>query len=219
MSRSVGEDVRRFREDLPVTYVPHPIYDTYGTPLPREEALLRLKLPTEPRYLLFFGFIRKYKGLDLLYRALADPRVRALDVRLLVAGEYYGDAEQYEALAAELGITERLNLFTSYIPQEEVAAYFGAADLVVQPYKSASQSGISQMAYHFEKPMLVTAVGGLPEIVPHGKAGYVVDVDPTAIADAIVDFFERDRLVELSEGVRAEKHRFSWENLVKALGG
>ena len=216
MSRSVGEDARRFVPRTPVRFAPHPIYDTYGERLARAEALRLLGLPTTPRYLLFFGFIRAYKGLDILYRALADPRVRALDLRLLVAGEYYGDPAPYEQLADELGIQERLIKHTDYIPNEAVPAYFGAADLVVQPYKTATQSGISQMAYHFEKPMLVTAVGGLPEIVPHGKAGYVVDVDPTAVADAIVDFYTRDRLVELTRGVVAEKGRFTWDKLVAA---
>ena len=218
MSRSVGDDARRLAPGLPVAYVPHPIYDTYGERLPRATALARLDLPAAPRYLLFFGFIRAYKGLDLLYRALADPRVRALPLRLLVAGEHYGDPTEYTRLAAELGIEDRLELRSQYIPNEAVPAYFGAADLVVQPYKTATQSGISQLAYHFEKPMLVTAVGGLPEIVAHGKAGYVVPVDPVAIADAIVDFFQHDRYAEFEAGVRAEKGRFGWVQLVEALG-
>ena len=214
MSRSVGEEARRLVAALPVRYVPHPIYDSYGDKLDRAAALERLGLPEAPRYLLFFGFIRPYKGLDLLYRAFADPRLRAFDLRLLVAGEYYGDARSYVALAADLGIEDRLIEHRHYIPNEAIPAYFGAADLVVQPYKTATQSGISQLAYHFEVPMLVTRVGGLPEIVPHGRAGYVVDVDPGCIADALVDFFTHAKKDSLTRGVVAEKGRFGWEQLV-----
>lgn len=216
MSRAVGEDVRRFTTSKPLAFSPHPVYDNYGAQAQRSEALAKIGLP-EGRYLLFFGFIREYKGLDLLLRALADERVRQRDIRLIVAGEYYGKQEFYEELIDELDIKDRVYLFTDYIPNEEVRYYFAAANLVVQPYRTATQSGISQLAYHFERPMIVTRVGGLPEIVPHERAGYVVDIDPTAIADAVVDYFDRDREAEMTEGVRVEKHRFSWSKMVEAL--
>lgn len=216
MSRAVGEDVRRFTTSKPLAFSPHPVYDNYGAQAQRSEALVKIGLP-EGRYLLFFGFIREYKGLDLLLRALADERVRQRDIRLIVAGEYYGKQEFYEELIDELDIKDRVYLFTDYIPNEEVRYYFAAANLVVQPYRTATQSGISQLAYHFERPMIVTRVGGLPEIVPHERAGYVVDIDPTAIADAVVDYFDRDREAEMTEGVRVEKHRFSWSKMVEAL--
>jgi D-inositol-3-phosphate glycosyltransferase len=217
MSRSVEDDFRLFSKTKPVACIPHPIYDNYGEKVSREASLVHLGLPPEPRYLLFFGFIREYKGLDLLLHAMADERIRAMNLRLIVAGEYYGNQEFYEKLIAELGLENQLILKTDYIPSEEVKYYFGAADLVVQPYKSATQSGISQMAYHFEKPMVVTNVGGLAEIVPHGKAGYVVPVDAGAIADAVVDFFENDKKKAMERGVAAEKKRFSWRSMVEGL--
>jgi len=217
MSRSVGEEVRQFTATKPVTYVPHPVYDNYGPKADREEALDRLGLPADRRYLLFFGFVRRYKGLDLLLRALADEALRGQALYLLVAGEFYEDEETYRTLVEELGIADRVIFHADYIPAEAVRDYFAAADLVVQPYRTATQSGISQLAYHFERPMIVTRVGGLPEIVEHGSAGYVVDVDPAAVAAAIADFFEYDRLEELSEGVRTGKKRFSWKRLVEGL--
>ena len=217
MSRSVEEDFRQFSKMKPVACIPHPIYDNYGEKVDRETALAHLGLPEGTRYLLFFGFIRDYKGLDLLLHAMADERIRAMNLRLIVAGEYYGNQEFYEKLIAELDLENQLVLRTDYIPSEEVKYFFGAAGLVVQPYKSATQSGISQMAYHFEKPMVVTDVGGLAEIVPHGKAGYVVPVEARAIADAVVDFFENKKEAALTLGVIEEKKRFSWRSMVEGL--
>ncbi|MCB9040396.1 MAG: glycosyltransferase [Lewinellaceae bacterium] len=217
MSRSVGEDIRQFTPDKPLKYIPHPIFDNYGPLCAREEALKRLGLPEGNPYLLFFGFIRDYKGLDLLLRAMGDGRVKALGVKLLVAGEFYGSDEPYWQIIREEGIENQVIFRPDYIPNEEVKYYFGAANLVAQPYKSATQSGISQLAYHFECPMLVTNVGGLPEIVEHGKEGYVVEVSVQAIADAIVDYFACEREKEMRAGVRRGKQRFSWSNMVKGI--
>jgi len=217
MSKSVEQDIRNFDTEKPVTYVPHPIYDNYGPRVDRERAIDYLQLEGGYRYLLFFGFIRHYKGLDLLIRAMADERLRDSPLRLIVAGEFYEDRSSYEALIRELGLEEKVQLFAEYIPNEEVKYYFGAADLVVQPYRSATQSGISQLAYHFQRPMLVTRVGGLPEIVEHGKAGYVVDTDVDAIAAAIFDFFEQDRLEMMMAGVEENKKLFSWNRMVEGL--
>jgi D-inositol-3-phosphate glycosyltransferase len=216
MSQSVLDDLRQFTQKQ-AKCIPHPIYDNYGEHSPREAALAQLGLPSANKYLLFFGFIRDYKGLDLLLEAMANERIRKMNLKLIVAGEYYGNHEKYEAQIRRLGLENQLVMRTDYIPNEEVRHYFGAADLVVQPYRTATQSGISQMAYHFEKPMLVTNVGGLAEIVPHGKAGYVVAVDPVAIVDAIVDFFESDRAVAFLAGVAEGKKRFSWAAMVKGV--
>lgn len=218
MSRSVLNDLQHFSmANKPVAFIPLPIHDNYGEKATREVALARLGLPAEFRYLLFFGFIRNYKGLDLLLEAMSDERIRRKGLRLIIAGEYYGDREFYEELIHTLNIEDQLVMHTDYIPTEEVKYYFGAADLVVLPYKSATQSGISQVAYHFEKPMIVTDVGGLSETVPHGKVGYVVPAEAGAIANAVVDFFENKRQATLEEGVREEKKRYSWQTMVDGI--
>lgn len=217
MSRAVKADIRTFSKEMPVAYIPHPIYDNYGPTVERDAALEQLDLPKDQHYLLFFGFIRGYKGLDLLLQAMAFPEVRTLGVKLIVAGEFYDDPEPYQQLIAGQGLEEQIVLRNAYIPNSEVGAYFGAADLVVQPYKTATQSGISQLAFHFGKPMVVTRVGGLPEIVQHGKEGYVVDVSPEAIATAIADFYHNQQQESMENAVRAGRSRFSWENMVHGI--
>lgn len=217
MSKSVKDDLRLFTKTKPAIFTPHPIYDNYGVIVSRLEALRYLQLSDSERYILFFGFIRKYKGLDLLLEAMADERLKKLNIKLIVAGEYYDKPEFYENLIAQYNLSDRIILRTDFIPNDAVKYYFGAADLIVQPYRSATQSGISQMAYHFEKPMVVTNVGGLPEIVEHGKAGYVVEVNVTAIADVIVDFFENQQFATMQQGVREEKKRFDWSVMVNRI--
>lgn len=217
MSRSVGTELRQFSQQVPYHYVPHPIYDNYGELAERNPALKQLGLDAHFRYLLFFGFIRGYKGLDLLLDALADQRLGDQPIRLIIAGEFYDDEAAYREQIERLGLQDRVILFSSYIPHEDVRWYFGAADLVVQPYRSATQSGISQLAYHFEKPMVVTRVGGLPEIVSHNESGYVTDIDPAAIASAIHDFFANNRMEAMQAEVRRRKQEFSWSNMVKSI--
>lgn len=217
MSRSVEEDIRQFTATKPVAFSPHPVYDNYGTAVSRAEGLKFLELPAQERYILFFGFIRRYKGLDMLLEAMATPTVRELGIQLIIAGEYYDQAEFYEKLIAEHHLAPQLIRRTHFISNEEVKYYFAAASLVVQPYRSATQSGISQIAYHFEKPMLVTRVGGLPEIVAHGKEGYVVDVEPKAIAEALVDFFSANREQEFRDHLKAAKSRFSWNHMTQTI--
>lgn len=148
---------------------------------------------------------------------MAEPCVAKANIQLLIAGEYYDDPQRYEELIEELGIGDRLHLHTDFIPTEAVRYYFSAANLVAQTYKTATQSGISQMAYHFEKPMVVTRVGGLPEIVPHGEAGYVVDKDPAAIARAICDYFQNDRQAALTASMLVHKQKYSWDVMVDAI--
>lgn len=217
MSKSVGEDVLKFTTKKPVVFSPHPIYDNYGALVSRQQALERLDLDPSFRYLLFFGFIRDYKGLDLLLEAMAEPSVRSLPTRLIVAGEYYGNEAKYKTLIDDLGIEDQLELHNTFIPHEDVKYFFGAADLVVQPYKTATQSGITQLAYHFEVPMLVTNVGGLPEIVADGEMGYVVKPDKKEVAAAITNFFEQDKYDEFLNGVRRNKERFSWGRMIKTI--
>ena len=220
MSRAVGEEMADFvRPSQRVVFHPHPIYDNFGAPVERAEAIAHLGLDADTRYLLFFGFIRDYKGLDLLLEAMADPRFAARPIKLIIAGEYYGNRDAYEAQIERLDIRDRLVLRTDFIANDEVRYYFGAADLVVQPYKTATQSGISQMAYHFGVPMVVTAVGGLPEIVPDGEAGYVVDTDATAIAEAIARFCELTAPEQLAfrQNVQQLARQYAWPALVEVL--
>ena len=217
MSREVVGDLRRFEKEKPALLAPHPVYDNYGEPLSQTEARRMLGLPEEGRYILFFGYIRKYKGLDLLLEAMADSRIREADIRLIVAGEYYGDQDAYDALIDKLGIRNSLCLFTGFIPNTDVRLYFSAADCVVQPYRTATQSGISQIAYHYEKPMIVTRVGGLPEIVPDGKVGFVTDVDPRAIADAIIRFYSEDRAPAFAAHLHEEKQKYGWDYFTECL--
>jgi glycosyltransferase involved in cell wall biosynthesis len=218
MSRAVLADLRRLGLKQPARYQPHPLYDNFGPIVPKQEALRRLGLDPQYRYLLFFGFIRAYKGLDTLLRALADERLRGLPVKLIVAGEYYEDAAPYEALIKQYDLNPRLVRAMEFIPNERVADYFCAAALVVQPYKDATQSGVSQIAYHFERPMLVTDVGGLAELIPNGEVGYVVPPTPGAIADALVDFCTHpEKEATFEAGTRHYKQQFSWVEMVKAL--
>lgn len=217
MSRSVLNDLVEFTSTDKKCFLPHPIYDIFGKKVEKEAAIKHLGLDLKERYILFFGFIRKYKGLDLLLEAMADERIKRFGIKLIVAGEYYEDAAPYNELIRKNGLENNIILRTEYIPSEEVRYYFCAADLVAQPYRTATQSGVTQIAYHFEKPMLVTNVGGLPEIVPHNKVGYVTDIDSTAIADAIVDFYSHDKEQQFVENTITEKQRFLWSTFVKGV--
>ncbi|SDB81605.1 glycosyltransferase [Williamwhitmania taraxaci] len=217
MSRAVEADLNSFDKEKPVEFCPHPLFDNYGAIVPREEAIRKLKLDANSKYMLFFGFIRDYKGLDLLLKAMALPALKDPSVKLIVAGEFYCESEYYYALIKEAGLENRIVLRTEFIPDSEIPIYFGAADLIVQPYKSATQSGVTQVGYYFNKPMLVTNVGGLGEIIPHGKVGYVVEPNPSEIADAINDFYTNNRFETMSSMAEIEKARFSWANLVKSF--
>ena len=218
MSRSVLRDLQQLGFGRkPALYRPHPLYDNFGPIKPKTEALAALSLPATMGYVLFFGFIRAYKGLDILLEAWADARVAALPVKLIIAGEFYEDAAPYEALIKQHQLESRIVRATDFIPNEKVVDYFCAADLILQPYKNATQSGVSQIAYHFERPMLVTDVGGLAELIPAGVVGYVVPPTPAAIADAVVDFYAQQRAAGFEAGVRDQKKQFSWPVMVAAL--
>lgn len=210
MSKSVLADSTSFKKDLITGYCPHPIFDNYGERLPQKEAKLKLGLDENFNYLLFFGFIRDYKGLDLLIEAFADKRLRKFKVKLLVAGEFYSSPEPYLELIRKNKLEDFIVLRTDFIPDDKVNLYFSAVDMVVQPYKSATQSGVTQIGYHFEKPMLVTNAGGLSEIITNGKVGYVVETNPESIANAIDDFYENDRISEFEFNIVEEKKKFSW---------
>ena len=216
MTRSVENELRQFSRTMPCVISPHPLFDNYSEPVSRAEAIVHLKLCPAYRYILFFGFIRQYKGLDLLLKAMADPDIRSLGIKLIVAGEFYEDEKPYFDLIHKLDIADSINLHSHFISDEEVRYYFSAASLVVQPYRSATQSGVTQVAYHFNKPMVVTDVGGLAEIVPDGKCGYVVAPEPGAIAKAMNDFFSGDE-DRFMAGIEEQKKSYSWDKLTEAL--
>lgn len=215
MSDEVGRDLDSFDYKGLRAMSPHPIYDTYGTPVSKAEACAALGLDPAADYVLFFGFIRDYKGLDLLLEAWAmlKSQGKTAGKKLLVGGEYYGNKEKYDNLIQSLGLQDDIVLHDRYIEETEVKNYFCASDLVVQPYRSATQSGVTQVAYHFGTPMVVTNVGGLAEIVPDGKVGYVVNVAPSAIAAAIGKFYDENRAEEFRANIAVEKERFSWSAL------
>ncbi len=218
LSKSVLKDLCGFdKKGKPKIYSPHPLYDNFGEKMPREEALEKLKLSPDYHYILFFGFIRDYKGLDILLHAMADEKLNDLPIKLIVAGEFYSSEQPYFKIMRDKGLGNRVILHTSFIPNEKVAAYFCASDLVVQPYKDATQSGVTQVAYHFGIPMVVTNVGALPEMVPNNVAGLVVKPEPGEVADAIYRFFKNHMEEELKKGVESQKKRFSWTRLVEAV--
>lgn len=217
MSKSVLSDLKLFAKTKKCLFTPHPIYDNFGSPMDKNIAKKKLNLEEDVHYLLFFGFIRDYKGLDLLLEAMAEDRIKKSKIKLIIAGEFYTDSKPYMDLIAKLGIDNQLIMATDFIPDSQVGLYFNACDLVVQPYKEATQSGVTQIAYSFEKPMVVTDVGGLSEIVPHHKAGYVVDVDPHSIADAILDFYEQNRSEAMVEFCKQEKLKYSWETMIQKI--
>lgn len=201
----------------PKTSYPHPINTNLGEKMEKSAAREYLDLDPEGKYLLFFGLIRDYKGLDLTLQALARPEVQSQNIQLIVAGEFYEPKAKYETLIDHLHIRDRVTLIDQFIPTGELTYYFSAADLVIQTYKTASQSGVSQMAYHFECPILVTDVGGLAEVVHHQHTGYVTQKDPADIAKYIAEYFQEDRMENFQKSMRAEKYKYSWPSFTEEL--
>jgi D-inositol-3-phosphate glycosyltransferase len=217
MSETVMKDLKGFNNKIAVKYSPHPLFDNYGAQVARGEALAALNLEADNSYMLFFGFIRAYKGLAMLIEAFSDRRFRNRQLKLIVAGEFYEDDEPYKNLIKKYNLENDVLFFDHFIKDIEVPLFFSVADLVVQPYKTATQSGVTQIAFYFEKPMLVTDVGGLREIVQDGKCGYVVKPQPDLIAGAIIDYFDNNRKEEFTEGVKHEKQKFSWDKMTAAI--
>jgi glycosyltransferase involved in cell wall biosynthesis len=222
MSEKVMKDLRTLEPVKPAVQVMHPLYDNFGEAVSKQEARAKLGLDNNIRIMLFFGFIRKYKGLDMLLEAIRilkeknSPLLSSL--KFLVAGEFYEDPAAYHRMMDEFGIRDHLILRTDFIPDTEVRYYLCAADGLVQPYRNATQSGVTPLAYHFDKPMIVTNVGGLPDLVPHKKAGLVSEPEPASLAAAIEEYFELGENYFIPH-LRTEKQRFSWHNLVKTITG
>jgi glycosyltransferase involved in cell wall biosynthesis len=224
MSDAVMNDLRRFELTKPAQKVVHPLYDNFGEIIPKEKARkelnerLHVNIGPGDKIILFFGFIRKYKGLDILLRAMNDPGIRRSGIRLLIAGEFYENKNMYARLIEELNINDELILKTDFIPDTEVQYYLCAADAVVQPYRHATQSGVTPLAYHFEKPMIVTNVGSFAEQVIHEETGLVSTAEPTSLAGAILRFFELGEEYFIPH-LRIEKKKYSWKNLVNTILG
>jgi D-inositol-3-phosphate glycosyltransferase len=176
-----------------------------------------LGLDPNSRYILFFGIIRDYKGLDLLLEAFEKLPSRKKNVKLLVAGEYYSNEEKYKQLITDLKIESDVKVVNEFIKDSEVGRYFCAADIVAQPYKNATQSGVTQIGYHFETPMLVTNVGGLPEMIPDGRVGYVVEPNPDSISNALEDFFNSDKEILFRQNLKVEKQKYLWDKLTAKI--
>ena len=218
LSQKVVKDLSTLSQEENTTYSPHPVYDNYGELVSKEVAKEKLKLSKENKYILFFGLIRKYKGLDLLLDAFANFSPSNKKVKLLVAGEFYDNQEKYIEQVKKLGINDQVIFHDHFIPNDQVKYYFSACDLVAQTYHNATQSGIMQIAIHFKKPMLVTNVGGLKEIIEHNVHGYVTEVNTKEITKALSDYFQdKEKQAAFSHSLDALKEKYSWTNFYQTI--
>ncbi len=214
LSSTVKTELEQFTRK-PCIYLPHPVNEQFGEKMSKKEARELLNLEQDAEYVLFFGLVRAYKGLDLLLKAFGTSTLKNRKTKLLIVGEFYDDPEKYIDLVNRLNLQGRVIFENRFIPESQVKSYFCAADLVAQTYHSASQSGITQIAYWFDVPMLVTDVGGLKEFVPHEKVGYVVPKNPDAIARAVAAFYDEKRYSSFSRAVAVEKEKYLWSTFVK----
>jgi len=218
MSEKVLKDLPIFTGTKPAKFIPHPLYDNFGEKISIGEARNHLGIQPYDKILLFFGFIRNYKGLDILLDAMKilSNKEATSNIKLMIAGEFYEDRQQYEAQIKALNIADSLILRTDFIPDSEVKYYLCAADVVVQPYRSATQSGVTPLAYHFEKPMIVTNVGGLPALVPDGKVGLIAEPTAASIAEKIEEYFNIGASSFLPYLIE-EKKKYSWSKMTNAI--
>jgi glycosyltransferase involved in cell wall biosynthesis len=216
MSKAVMKDLEKFTNTSHKKYLLHPLYTAFGDKIPKQEARLKLHLKQDDRVILFFGLIRKYKGLDLLIEAFSLLKASPHN-KLLIAGEFYEDKQPYFDLISKYKLEEQIILLNQFIPNDDVKYYFSAADIVALPYRSATQSGVTQVSFHFEVPTLVTNVGGLGEIIPHNVAGYVVEPKPQAIASSLEDYFENKKEQAFTEGMKQEKQKYEWSIFVNEI--
>lgn len=218
LSKKVQEDLVSIKPGAVNKILPHPVYSNFGSEVSKAEARSRLKLKDE-KLILFFGFIRDYKGLDVLFESMALLKDK-LNVKLIVAGEFYSNEEKYKGLIDRLKIAGSLYLFTDFIPTNEVKYYFCAADAVILPYKDATQSGIVQIAMNFKKPVIATNVGGLEEVVLNGKTGFIVQKEkPGDIASAVMKFYNENLEEEFQKNIEGEVDKYSWKKFAEGLLG
>lgn len=217
MSDSVKNDIKKFQVNSPVYNSIHPIYNNFGEIVKQSRARQKINVSLDDKYILFFGFIRKYKGLDLLLDSMSDEKIIDRKIKLIIAGEFYENEKHYQKKINDLDLSDSVFIYDHYIDNNEVNNYFCASDLVVQPYLSATQSGISMIAFHFNKPVLATNVGGLREYINHGKTGYLVEPISTEITRLIVDYFDNHRQLEFSNHIKKIKNQYSWSKLVDSF--
>ena len=217
MSKVVLNDLSIFTQNLNKAYSPHPMYENYGDPISIDLARKKLNLNPHDKIILFFGLIRHYKGLDILLEALAAPEIKNQGVKLLIAGEFYDDKNFYLQLIKKLNLQDCVIVHDKFIPNDEVRDYFCAANLVAQTYRNATNSGVTMVGYFYEKPMLVTNVGGLSEIVPNEFCGYVVENNCALISEKVVDFFANNRENEFVKNVKIEKKKYEWTEFINSL--
>jgi glycosyltransferase involved in cell wall biosynthesis len=219
MSEKVLKDLSLFQSTVPAKFVPHPLYDNFGDQVSMTDARNHLQISEKDRVVLFFGFIRHYKGLDILFDTIASLKQRNnafSDTKFLIAGEFYEDRKPYDEQIEKLGIRDSLILKTDFIADSEVKYYLCASDVVIQPYRSATQSGVTPLAYHFEKPMIVTNVGGLPALVPHMKVGLIAEPNSESLADAIELYFSAGEYTFIP-GIIEEKKKYSWDVMTREI--
>lgn len=216
MSKAVMKDLEKFTGTPHRKYLLHPLYTSFGEKLDKMAARRALGLLEGDNIVLFFGLIRAYKGLDLLIDAFNELKSQP-GIKLLIAGEFYKDIQPYLDQMDKYGIRDQVLLHGKFIANEDVKLYFSAADLVALPYKSATQSGVTQVSFQFEVPTLVTNVGGLGEIIPDKTAGYVVEPHGKAIAEAISDYFSNNRMEAFTEGMKKEKQKYDWKIFVNEV--
>jgi glycosyltransferase involved in cell wall biosynthesis len=216
LSKDVKKDLEIFIMLPKCKVLPHPVYSRFGEQTTKEQALKKIEL-TEARYILFFGFIRDYKGLDILIESLALVKEK-IKVKLIVAGEFYEDDKKYKSLINKLKLDDDIILFSDFIPANNVKYYFSAADAVILPYKSATQSGIVQIAVNFRKPVIASNVGGLGEVIKNNETGYIVEPEnPNQLADAIIKFYDENKENEFSNNISKIAEQYSWKNFANGI--
>jgi glycosyltransferase involved in cell wall biosynthesis len=217
MSKTVLNDISKFSNTSNKAYSPHPMYETYGNPVSKKEAREKLGINQDDKIILFFGLIRHYKGLDILLEAMAHPEIKKQNIKLLVAGEFYDDKQLYLDLIKKIQLEDYVLLHDKFIANEDVKYYFCSCNLVAQTYRNATNSGVTMVGYYYEKPMLVTNVGGLGEIVPDNKCGYVVENSVPLISQKILNYFNLNKEEEFTQNVKLEKKKYEWKEFIKVL--
>lgn len=216
MSDKVKSDLNSIHPTETLSTV-HPLYDNYPKAIDKESAREQLQIPLEEKVVLFFGFIRDYKGLDILLEAMASPAIRAEKIKLIVAGEFYSNQEKYETMVDTFQLRNDIYWHTDFIPDAEIVNYFCAADAVVLPYKAATQSGVTQIAFYYHTPIIATNVGGIKEMVIDQEHGYIVAAEAEAISTAIINLYSQDHLSFFKKEIAKATEKYQWPIFVQKI--